>query len=214
MSLLKFSFAKDSNLIEAGLDEAGCGCLAGPVYASAVIWNDDPDYFLELKDTKEYKLLTEKGDSKKLTHSQREQVYDFIKDYSIDYSTGICTPKEIDRMNILNARIEAMHRAVSQLDIEPDFLLVDGNVFKSNGIPYQLIEKGDSKFISIASASIIAKVERDREMKRLNGVYPGYHLDKHKGYGTELHYEKLKELGPSSIHRRSFNLKLKKKNYL
>lgn len=203
--MLKFSYS-NSDLIEAGLDEAGCGCLAGPVYAAAVIWNDDPDYFKEIEHTREYKLLTEKGDSKKLTHPQRLQVYDFIKDYSIDYNIGICDAKEIDKMNILNARIEAMHRAINNLNIEPELLIVDGNIFKSNGIPYQLIEQGDAKFISIASASIVAKVERDLFMTQIDSQFPEYQFSKHKGYGTELHYSKLKEYGPCEIHRRSFRL--------
>lgn len=213
----------DQTKLEAGLDEAGAGPLCGPVYAAAVIWPNDPDYFESfpefeqdnIAENRMYQLLTEKGDSKKLTEKQRNELRDFIEQYSISWSVASCSAKEIDQMNILNARIKAMHRALEGLDMTPDSLLVDGNRFKQyidpvskKKIPCTLIENGDALYTSIAAASILAKTHRDEYMDSLHKKYPEYSWDTNKGYGTVKHYSALKKLGPTPEHRMSFNLHL------
>ena len=179
-----------------GIDEAGRGPLAGPVYAAAVI--------LPLG-------LSIEGlnDSKKISEKKREQLFDVICEKAVDYSIGIATEQEIDEINILNATFLAMHRAVEGLKTKPDYALIDGNQYPK--IPFVMEEtvvKGDAKAMSIAAASILAKVSRDRFMLEKAKEYPQYQFEKHKGYGTKVHYEMLNEYGPSPIHRMSFLKKL------
>ena len=179
-----------------GIDEAGRGPLAGPVYAAAVILPLD----LEIDGL---------NDSKKLTEKKREALFDIICEKAISYSIGIATEQEIDEINILNATFLAMHRAVEGLKTKPDYALIDGNQYPK--IPFVMEEtvvKGDAKAMSIAAASILAKVSRDRFMLEKAEEYPQYQFEKHKGYGTKLHYEMLKEYGPSPIHRMTFLKKL------
>lgn len=179
-----------------GIDEAGRGPLAGPVHAAAVIL----PIGLEIEGL---------NDSKKLSEKKREQLFDVICEKAIDYSIGIATEKEIDEINILNATFLAMHRAVEGLKIKPDYALIDGNQYPK--IPFvaeETVVKGDAKSMSVAAASILAKVSRDRFMLEKAKEYPQYQFEKHKGYGTKLHYEMLAEHGPSPIHRMSFLKKL------
>ena len=174
-----------------GIDEAGRGPLAGPVVAAAVILP------LGL-------VIDGLDDSKKLTEKKREKLFDIIQKEALAVSYGIATEKEIDDTNILKATFLAMERAVAGLSEKADFALVDGNRTPNLKIPTSCIVKGDSKSPSIAAASIIAKVTRDRMMMELDKQYPKYFFKKHKGYGTKLHYEKIKEFGISDVHRRSF----------
>jgi ribonuclease HII len=178
----------------AGVDEAGRGPLAGPVVAAAVILPVSIAEGSRLRDVR---------DSKKLNHKQREELYVFIMKESVAVSVGEATPEEIDRFNIFNASILAMGRAVETLDPLPDFCLVDG----IRGLPYpdsKPITKGDAICMSIAAASIIAKVTRDRMMFELHKVYPQYRFDKNKGYATQEHKQALYENGPTPIHRLTF----------
>ncbi len=174
-----------------GIDEAGRGPLAGPVVAAAVILP------LGL-------VIDGLDDSKKLTEKKREKLFDIIQKEALAVSYGIATEKEIDDTNILKATFLAMERAVNGLSEKADFALVDGNRTPNLKIPTSCIVKGDSKSPSIAAASIIAKVTRDRMMMEIDKQYPKYFFKKHKGYGTKLHYEKIKEFGISDVHRRSF----------
>ena len=175
-----------------GIDEAGRGPLAGPVYAAAVIL----PIGLEIKGL---------NDSKKISEKKREQLFDVICENAVSYSIGIATEKEIDEINILTATFLAMHRAVEGLNIKPDYALIDGNQYpKIPMLTEETVVKGDAKSMSIAAASILAKVSRDRFMLEKAKEYPQYQFEKHKGYGTKLHYEMLTEFGPSPIHRLSF----------
>ncbi len=180
-----------------GIDEAGRGPLAGPVYAAAVILPTG----LEIEGL---------NDSKKLSEKKREQLFPIICEKAIAYSIGIATEKEIDEINILNATFLAMKRAVEGLSVKPDYALVDGNRYPkiSNDIKEEVVVKGDAKSMSIAAASILAKVSRDRFMLEITKEYPQYCFEQHKGYGTKLHYEKILEYGPSPIHRMTFLKKL------
>ena len=181
-------------LIEAGCDEAGRGCLAGSVYAAAVIL--PPDYHNE-----------QLNDSKKLTERQRYALREVILRDATAWAVGVVTPEEIDRINILNASILAMHRALDQLTVRPEAVIVDGNRFKPWGdVPYATIVKGDGKYLSIAAASILAKTYRDDYMNRLAEEYPMYDWHSNKGYPTKKHREALRQYGPSPYHRKSFNL--------
>lgn len=181
-------------LMECGCDEAGRGCLAGPVVAAAVIL---PERFA-------HPLL---NDSKQLTESQRELLRPIIGAEALSWGIGVCSPEEIDQLNILQASITAMHRAVDQLVLSPELLLIDGNRFRPYpGIPHECIVKGDATYRSIAAASILAKTERDRMMLELAQQYPGYGFAEHKGYPTPQHRAALAELGPSPVHRLSFRL--------
>ena len=149
------------------------------------------------------------NDSKKISEKKREQLFDVICEKAVDYSIGIATEQEIDEINILNATFLAMHRAVEGLKTKPDYALIDGNQYPK--IPFVMEEtvvKGDAKAMSIAAASILAKVSRDRFMLEKAKEYPQYQFEKHKGYGTKLHYEMLKEYGPSPVHRMTFLKKL------
>ncbi len=178
-----------------GVDEAGRGPLAGPVCAAAVILPDDC-------------VIDGLNDSKKLTEKKREALFDVIKEKAVSYSIAMASEKEIDEINILQATYLAMNRAVKGLDVTPDFVLVDGNRDPVVGIPTKTVIKGDALSSSIAAASILAKVTRDRFMLELSEQYPEYQFPKHKGYGTKLHYEMLEKHGISPIHRRSFLKKL------
>lgn len=177
--------------IVCGVDEAGRGPLAGPVYAAAVIL------------PKGY-VIEGVNDSKKLTEKKREVLFDKIIAECEDYCIATASEQEIDDINILNATFLAMRRAVEGLKIKPDLALIDGNKEPGLDIDQQTIIKGDAKSASIAAASILAKVARDRYMLEMADKYPQYQFEKHKGYGTKLHYEALDEFGPSEIHRMTF----------
>lgn len=181
-------------LVEAGCDEAGRGCLAGSVFAAAVIL--PPDY--------ENELL---NDSKKLTDRKRKQLREIIEHDALDWAVGIVEPGEIDEINILNASILAMHRALDQLKVRPEAMIVDGNRFKPyRNLPYTTIVKGDGKYLSIAAASILAKTYRDDYMDRLAEDYPQYDWKSNKGYPTKKHRQAIRECGITPFHRRSFTL--------
>ena len=180
--------------IEAGCDEAGRGCLAGPVFAAAVIL--PYDYHLE--------GLT---DSKQLTHKQREKLRPMIESEALSWAVGIVDHQEIDQINILNASFLAMHRAIAQLAIEPGYLAIDGNRFKAYAqIPHCCIVKGDGKYLNIAAASILAKTHRDELMTNLDADYPHYNWQQNKGYPTKAHRNAVIELGLSPFHRKTFNV--------
>lgn len=178
-----------------GVDEAGRGPLAGPVYAAAVILP------LGAK-------IEGLNDSKKLSEKKRKQLFDIINQVALSVSVGIATEKEIDEINILNATFLAMKRAVEGLEIPADYAIIDGNRAPNIGIAEETVVKGDGKVMSVAAASIIAKVSRDRYMLKMAQEYPQYMFEKHKGYGTRLHYEMLEKYGISPIHRRSFLKKI------
>ena len=181
-------------LIEAGCDEAGRGCLAGSVYAAAVIL--PPDYQNELL-----------NDSKQLTEKRRYELRPIIERDAIAWAVGIVTPEEIDHINILNASILAMHRALDQLKVQPQAVIVDGNRFKPwNKLPYTTIVKGDGKYMSIAAASVLAKTYRDDYMRQLAEEYPQYDWLSNKGYPTKKHREAIRLYGTTPYHRMSYNL--------
>ena len=177
--------------VVCGIDEAGRGPLAGPVFAAAVILPDD---------------LGDLGinDSKKLSEKKRDALFEVIKEKAVSWSVASASEQEIDEINILNATFLAMKRAVEGLGVKPDIALVDGNRKPNTGIEEMTLVKGDAKSISIAAASILAKVSRDRYLLELDEKYPEYQFRKHKGYPTALHYEMIKEHGISPVHRLSF----------
>ena len=180
--------------IEAGCDEAGRGCLAGSVYAAAVIL--PPDYQNELL-----------NDSKQLTEKRRYELREVIERDAVAWAVGIVTPEEIDKINILNASILAMHRALDQLKVRPEAIIVDGNRFKPyQNLPYTTIVKGDGRYLSIAAASILAKTYRDDYMNELAEEYPQYDWLSNKGYPTKKHREAIKQYGITPYHRKSYNL--------
>lgn len=180
--------------VEAGCDEAGRGCLAGSVYAAAVIL--PPDYHSERL-----------NDSKKLTARQRYALRQDIERDAVAWAVGVVTPQEIDQINILNASILAMHRALDQLQVRPEAIIVDGNRFKPyRDLPHTTIVKGDGKYLSIAAASILAKTYRDDEMARLAQEYPDYDWQHNMGYPTRKHREAIRQHGVTPYHRRTFNL--------
>ncbi len=183
-----------SDLIEAGCDEAGRGCLAGPVFAAAVILPRDFDE----------PLL---NDSKKLTPKIRGHLRKIIQKEAISYAVASVSNKEIDRYNILNASIKAMHKAIRKLKVTPQLLLIDGNRFKKfESIPHKTIVGGDGLYMSIAAASILAKTYRDEYMVMLDKECPAYHWVQNKGYPTTAHYAAIAKEGISKHHRKSFNL--------
>ena len=184
--------------VVCGIDEAGRGPLAGPVYAAAVILPNGH-------------IVEGVNDSKKISEKKRDLLFDKIIDECVCYSIGTASEQEIDEINILQATFLAMRRAVEGLEIKPDIALVDGNKKSGLDIAEQTIVKGDSKSANIAAASIIAKVSRDRYMLEMSEKYPEYQFEKHKGYGTKLHYEMLEKYGISPIHRKTFLKKLLQK---
>ncbi|MFT4533289.1 MAG: ribonuclease HII [Saprospiraceae bacterium] len=182
------------SLIEAGCDEAGRGCLAGPVYAAAVIMPHD--FY--------HPLLT---DSKLTTKAQRYKLRPIIEKEAISWAVGRMTPKEIDKYNILNASFKAMHRAVKKLGTFPQLLLIDGNRFNAyKGIPHECIIRGDGKYTSIAAASILAKTYRDDYMEKQHKKYPFYGWEHNMGYPTKMHRSAIAEHGPCDLHRKTFRL--------
>jgi ribonuclease HII len=190
--------------VEAGCDEAGRGCLAGSVYAAAVI----------LPDGYQNELL---NDSKQLTEKRRYELRSIIERDAVAWAVGIVTPEEIDKINILNASILAMHRALDQLKVRPEAIIVDGNRFKKyspplfgggrgEALPHTTIVKGDGKYLAIAAASILAKTYRDDYMNRLAEEYPQYDWRSNKGYPTKKHREAIRQYGITPYHRKSYNL--------
>jgi ribonuclease HII len=193
--------------IEVGVDEAGAGCLSGPVYAAAVIW---PKTNNSLKDTGVFLLIK---DSKKLSEKQREIARKIIEEHAVSYSITSLDAGYVDKNNILNSRIDCMHKAIRELpSVSVESILVDGDKFKDYythegvKIEHNCVIKGDSKYMSIAAASILAKTERDRYMKIIDIEYPVYNWKKNKGYGTAEHYLTIKENGITKYHRKTFRL--------
>lgn len=186
---------KKSYRMICGIDEAGRGPLAGPVFAAAVILPPG-------------QMIEGLNDSKKLSEKKREALFDVIKKTAIVYAVGFATEQEIDKINILQATFLAMKRACDGLSVRPDLALVDGNRMPWLGMDTQTIIKGDALSASIAAASILAKVSRDRLMTEIDRIYPEYQFAKHKGYGTALHRELLKQYGPSPVHRKTFLKKI------
>ncbi len=184
----------NADQIEAGCDEAGRGCLAGAVYAAAVILP---------KDFRNEQL----NDSKQLTEHQRYALREIIEREALAWAIGVVSPEEIDRINILNASFLAMHRAIDALSLRPQHLLIDGNRFKKyQDLPHTTVVKGDGKYLSIAAASILAKTYRDDYMNRLHEEYPVYGWDKNKGYPTRQHRAAIAAHGTTPYHRMTFNL--------
>ena len=180
--------------LECGCDEAGRGCLAGPVVAAAVILPLDFS-------------CPRLNDSKQLTELQRDELRIIIEQEAIAWAVALVDEKEIDEINILNASILAMHRAVDKLTVTPEFIIVDGNKFKKYGnIPHQTIVKGDSKYLSIAAASVLAKTHRDELMMKLHGEFPQYGWDRNKAYPTISHRQAIKQYGVSPYHRLTYKL--------
>lgn len=178
-----------------GIDEAGRGPLAGPVFAAAVILPENAE-------------IPGLNDSKKLSEKKRKELYPLITEQAVSWSVGFATEQEIDEINILQATFLAMKRACDGLNIRPDYALVDGNRMPQLGVRAETIIKGDALSASIAAASILAKVSRDRLMVEIDQIYPEYQFAKHKGYGTELHRELLHQYGPCPVHRKTFLKKI------
>ena len=181
----------EDTVLICGVDEAGRGPLAGPVYAAAVILPRGL-------------VIEGLNDSKKLTEKRREALFDEIREKAIAYGIGCADEKEVDEINILQATFLAMRRAIARLSTAPDLALIDGNRDSDFGVPSRTVIKGDSLSANIAAASVLAKVTRDRVMKEYDTQYPQYGFAVHKGYGTKRHYEALREYGPCPIHRMSF----------
>lgn len=192
MELFYFDNEMRKGRILCGVDEAGRGPLAGDVYAAAVIFDENT-------------IIEGINDSKKLSEKKRELLFDVITDKAKAYCIATASVDEIEQINILNAAMLAMKRAVEGLEIKPELALIDGNKSPElDGVDTQTVVKGDAKSQSIAAASILAKVARDRYMKALDEEYPQYRFSKHKGYGTKLHYEMIEKFGVSPVHRPSF----------
>ena len=188
-----------SDKIEAGCDEAGRGCLAGPVVAAAVILRKEANY-------------VELNDSKQLTEKKRMQLRELILKEALAYGIGVVTAKEIDEINILNASFLAMHRALDELKLQPEFLLIDGNRFNPyKKVKHVCIVGGDAKYQSIAAASILAKTTRDMMMVEYDKQYPAYHWKKNKGYPTHEHKQAIAEYGTTPLHRMTFNMAIQLK---
>lgn len=197
MSLYEFEHGKRELGYKyiCGVDEAGRGPLAGPVFAAAVILPEDYE-------------IDGLNDSKKLSEKKREKLYDEIIEHALAYSVQSCDNNVIDEINILAATMLAMKTAVESLGIKPDIVFLDGNRLPKLEVPAEYVIKGDATSASIAAASILAKVSRDRFMYEMDKKYPEYCFEKHKGYPTKMHYEKIREFGPSEIHRLSFLKKM------
>ena len=191
MLQFEHEYAKKGYKVIAGMDEAGRGPLAGPVCAAAVILPENT-------------IIDGVNDSKKLSEKKREALFDVIKSSARSYCIAYATVEEIESMNILNATMLAMKRAVEGLDVKADYAMIDGNRLPDLNIDSEFIIKGDAKSMSIAAASILAKVSRDRLLCEYAKEYPEYQFDKHKGYGTKAHIEALKKYGPCPYHRMSF----------
>ena len=190
--MLKLRYQK--KLIEAGCDESGRGCLAGPVFAASVILPSDFEH-------------PDLNDSKQLTENKRDELRIFIEEHALAYAVGICTAAEIDEINILKASFLAMHRAIDQLNTRPQLLLIDGNRFTTyQDIPHHCIIKGDSKFQSIAAASILAKTYRDEYMLKIAADFPAYRWERNKGYPTKAHRDAIAKHGATAHHRMTFTL--------
>lgn len=188
-----------SDLVEAGCDEAGRGCLAGPVVAAAVILKKGKDY-------------PELNDSKQLTEKKRMQLRELVMQEALSYGVGIVSPEEIDKINILNASFLAMHRALDQLKLQPELLLIDGNRFNPyKKVKHVCIVGGDAKYQSIAAASILAKTTRDLMMKEYDEQYPQYNWKKNKGYPTLEHKQAIADYGTTPLHRMTFNMAIQLK---
>lgn len=188
------------NVVEAGCDEAGRGCLAGPVFAAAVILPNDFTHPLI-------------NDSKQLSPKQREAMRTIIEKEAVAYAVASMSPEEIDDVNILNASILSMHKALDELNVRPEHIIVDGNKFKTYTdpetkriIPHTCFVKGDARFFSIAAASILAKTYRDDYMRNASVQYPEYHWEKNFGYPTKQHREAIRQFGATPLHRKSFRL--------
>ena len=181
----------DGYAVVCGIDEAGRGPLCGPVFAAACIL--PPDWCPE-----------ELNDSKKLTPKKRDKLFDEIREHAVAYAIASASVEEIDTLNILEADLLAMRRAIDALSVKPDFALIDGNIARDFQIPARAVIGGDAKSPSIAAASILAKVARDRDCIELDKLYPQYGIAKHKGYGTRQHMDALRTFGPSPIHRKQF----------
>lgn len=181
-------------VIEAGCDEAGRGCLAGPVFAAAVVL--PPDFNSDVL-----------NDSKKLTSKIRNELRPVIEDQALSFAVAMCTPEEIDKLNILWASVEAMHKALRKLTVDPGHILVDGNRFiQYENVPHTCVVGGDAKYMSIAAASVLAKTYRDEYMLSLHEKHPQYDWANNKGYPTKKHREAIKKYGITPYHRKSFNL--------
>jgi ribonuclease HII len=190
--MLKLKYSKYK--LEVGTDEAGRGCLAGPVVAAAVI----------LPDSFNHPLL---NDSKQLTEEQREKLRPFIEKNALAYAVAFVDAPKIDEINILQSSILAMHKSIQKLKIKPEFIIVDGNKFKSfDNIPHQTIVKGDAKFMSIAAASVLAKTYRDDYMQKIAKEFPNYFWEKNKGYPTKQHRNGIRAFGITKYHRKTFRL--------
>lgn len=191
MWAIEDSFFEKGIVTICGVDEAGRGPLAGPVCAAAVILPPHVE-------------IPGLNDSKKLSDKRRRELYPVIMEQAVSYGIGLATHEEIDRINILQATFLAMERALQQLQVKPDLALIDGNRKKEFPVPAETVIKGDSLSASIAAASVLAKVTRDDIMLAMAEEYPGYGFEIHKGYGTKAHYEALRQMGPSPIHRMTF----------
>ena len=188
-----------SDLIEAGCDEAGRGCLAGPVVAAAVILKKDSDF-------------PELNDSKQLTEKKRMKLRELVIQEALTYGVGIVSAQEIDEINILNASFLAMHRALDKLTLQPELLLIDGNRFNPyHDIKHVCVVGGDAKYQSIAAASILAKTTRDLMMEQYDAQYPVYHWKKNKGYPTREHKQAIADYGTTPFHRMTFNMTIQLK---
>lgn len=180
--------------LEAGTDEAGRGCLSGPVVAAAVILPEDF----------QHDLL---NDSKQLSEKKRQELRPFIEEHALAYAVSFIHQDEVDKLNVLQASITGMHRSIEQLLPQPEFIIIDGNKFKPyKEVPHQTIIKGDAKFMSIAAASVLAKTYRDEFMEKIHQEFPQYNWKKNKGYPTKEHRNAIREHGPTPYHRKSFKL--------
>ncbi len=190
--MLKLKYQK--KLLEAGTDEAGRGCLSGPVVAATVILSDDFSHpFL--------------NDSKQLTEKQRRELKPYIEEHALSWAVAFVNEQKIDEINILQSSILAMHKSIEKLDIKPEFIIVDGNKFNLyKDIPHQTIVKGDSKFMSIAAASVLAKTYRDAFMEKIGLEFPQYNWKQNKGYPTKQHRNTIREFGITKYHRKTFRL--------
>ncbi len=205
MAILKDQYCLDKEILEAGIDEAGAGCFAGPLVSACVILPNeiegDPKMISKIKDSKKFS-----------SHKIRKQVSEFIKEIAIDWNICWIQPEEIDKINIRNARLKSFQEASKGLIVTPDLLLIDGDMYKPYvnkdgiSIDYVTVIGGDAEYKSIAAASIIAKVERDEYMMKIHKEFPEYNWEKNKGYGTKEHRDIISDLGITKYHRRSFGI--------